>query len=569
MLRPAPWTHARTHALTHTHAHPGPRTRGGAPHPSPPPPPPRPRSPGRLGAFSLFFLIFHLPSPGFPPPRGRRTPLPAGSFRSAGSWRGGGGAPAWLLRPGFSGERRPGPACPRPGCGGAAGREGGQRPSAPAVRAPALPAGRPGAPARPPPPALLPAGRKLTRAPRPTPSWQLPRHPSRSTWACAAPWVPGGSERLEDGVLCRGARAGLAGVAAGRRGAELPVAPGTVRAARVRLPRGFPHFPPAQAPPLGARPRAPRSPSLQEPRGLLWPPEPPPSPSRMEAAAAGAGGEDKSRRKFVSGSRSAEGRDRAGPGGTHGGHPEWLPGPGGVSLSGPRSSQAARPRRWSGAGSAPGAPPGRTRGRSGANRASGGMLTAGGHLGVCGRELDPHGAPKLPCDRTSVPDTLGRPGPGLRVRPQRPAPGRAGAQGPAPGGREAGGLPLPAPHLAVGTQHPWRGGPCKKPGSTEAGQENDLLYSSTDPSISSSGKPYPESLGFLNPPRRVPNPAFHPRGSRVWGGSLEVKRPQAAAAAANIFPGFLNWFLCGLPTLLFPKVSGGTVLRPGCPAVHS
>lgn len=216
---------------------------------------------------------------------------------------------------------------------------------------------------------------------------------------------------------------------------------------RVRLPPWIPAFPSRTCTPTPrklstrcAPPRAPRSPSFQEPRGLLWPREPPPSPSRMEAAAAGAGGEDKSRTKFVSRSRSPEGRDRAGPlGGDARRTPRVYSRPwrcfafGASQLPG-RAPEAMERRRLSSgraAGDGQGVAPGRTRRLAGCSR-------PGAHFGVCGRELDPHGAPKLPCDRTSVPDTLGRPGPGLRVRPQRPAPreGRgAGTRAGKPRGR--------------------------------------------------------------------------------------------------------------------------------------
>lgn len=211
---PARAVDTRAHTRTHTRAHPGPRTRGGAPHPSPPPPP-RPRSPGRLGAFSFFFSIFHLPSAGFPPPREGKHRSRRDLSGVAGSSRGRReGAPAWLLRPGFSGERSPGPACRRPG---PAGREGGPRPSAPAVRGSCAPRAAPGGPGQASAPGPAAGGKKVDSALRAQlRAGELPRHPSRFTWACAASrGAFGGSELLEDGVLRRGARAGLAGVAAG------------------------------------------------------------------------------------------------------------------------------------------------------------------------------------------------------------------------------------------------------------------------------------------------------------------------------------------------------------------
>lgn len=180
-------THTHTHALTLTHtrihAHAaGPRAN-------------RPATAAAAAAplawatrrFSLFFLIFNLPSLGFPPPRGRLTLPPAGSFRSCWVLLGTReGTPALLLRPGFSGERNPGPARWRRGPGVRRGAGMGRGPRYRSCGALCFPRGargpRPGLRR----PALLPAGRKLT--PRSALNSELgssPRHPSHSTWACA------------------------------------------------------------------------------------------------------------------------------------------------------------------------------------------------------------------------------------------------------------------------------------------------------------------------------------------------------------------------------------------------
>lgn len=130
---------ADTHAHTRTHSHsrtPGPTdTRRAS---APTTPRPRPPFPWRLGAFFFFFLIFSLPSLGFPLPQGKQTLIPAGSFRSCWVLLSGEdpttperreGTRGSLLCPGSSGEWSPGPAEPRsrgPGVprGAGAGRGG-------------------------------------------------------------------------------------------------------------------------------------------------------------------------------------------------------------------------------------------------------------------------------------------------------------------------------------------------------------------------------------------------------------------------------------------------------------